>query len=146
VLLDLRDRLGVEVAGVDLHPPQDAPVPIVQADAIRDRLPAADVAICLCLGHHLSEEELAALIRNVGRSCRRLILVDLVRHPLPLVLFRVCVAPFFSEVAARDGALSIRRAFTVPELARIARAAGAPFRHSVAPFHTSQTLDISYRG
>jgi SAM-dependent methyltransferase len=144
MLAEIRDRLGVEAIGVDLHPLRGAVVPVVRADAIRDPLPAADVAFSVCLGHHLSEDELVALIGNVGRSCRRFILMDLVRHPIPLGLFRWCVAPFFSPIAAADGALSIRRAYTPSELARIAERAGVQFRHFVAPLYIRQTLDIRY--
>jgi SAM-dependent methyltransferase len=144
VLADIRDKLGVDVIGVDLRPPANALVPVVAADAVRDRLPNADIAICVCLAHHLSEGELAALIRNTGRSCRRLILVDLVRHGLPLALFRVFVAPFFSPVAVADGMASVRRAYTSAEFARVARGTGVQFRHTVAFGYTSQTLDITY--
>ena len=144
VLAQIRDRLGVEVIGADLRPPADAFVPVVAMDAVRERLPEADVAISICLAHHLSERELAALICNAGQSCRRLILIDLVRHWLPLLLFRAFVAPFFSAVAVADGMASVRRAYTPAELARIARATGVRFRHTVAPGYVSQTLDITY--
>lgn len=144
VAVDVRCRLGVDLVGVDIRPPANAPVPMIQADAVRDGLPRADVAYCLCLAHHLADDELAALIRNVGRSCRRLILIDLVRHRLPLALFRTFVAPFFSPVAIVDGMASIRRAYTPAELRDIVASTGARFRHSVAPFHTVQTIDISF--
>jgi len=144
VLAEIRDRLGVEVIGADLRPPADALVPVVAADAIRDRLPDADVAISVCVAHHLSETELSAFVRNTGRSCRRLILIDLVRHWIPLALFRVFVAPFFSPLAVVDGLASVRRAYTPAELARVARQTGVRFRHTVAFGYTSQTLDITY--
>jgi SAM-dependent methyltransferase len=144
VLAEVRERLGVNVVGIDLRPPADVGAEIIEADAVRDPLPRADVAYSLCLAHHLSEEELRAVILNVGRSCRRLLLVDLVRHWLPLRLFRTFVAPFFSPVAVADGKLSVRRAYTADELKRIVASTGVRFRHSVAPFHTSQTVDIEY--
>jgi SAM-dependent methyltransferase len=150
VLRDIGRRLGVEVVGVDLHPPPmpSPEVPIVRADAVRDPLPPADVAFSMYLGHHLGEEELTELIRNVGRSCRRFILLDLVRHPLPLALFRLFVAPFVSRIVMADGQVSIRRSYTTSELSTIAREAlagsGARFRHSVAPLFMRQVLDISY--
>ncbi len=144
VLDDVRRRLLVDVVGVDLHPPDHSPVPIVRADAVRDCLPKADVAYSICVAHHLAEGEVAALICNVGRSCRRFILVDLVRHWLPLTLFRTFVAPFLSRVAGADGIVSVRRAFTPGEFSEIARSTGVRFRHSVAPFYARQTLDITY--
>lgn len=144
VLAELRDGLDVEVVGVDLRPLRSAPVPIVRADAVRDPLPRADVAYSLCMAHHLSAPEVAALICNVGRTCRRFLLVDLVRHPLPMALFRVFITPFFSALAVQDGMASIRRAYTPEELAAIARATGVRFEHSVSPIYASQTLDIGY--
>jgi 2-polyprenyl-3-methyl-5-hydroxy-6-metoxy-1,4-benzoquinol methylase len=144
MLLDIQNQLGVEVIGADLRPPAESPIPIVAVDAVRERLPEADIAICVCMAHHLSEAELIQLIGNAGRSCRRFIIIDLVRHWLPLTLFRVFVAPFFSRVAVVDGIQSVRRAYTPSELARIASRAGVRFRHSVAPFYTRQTLDITY--
>jgi SAM-dependent methyltransferase len=150
VLRDLRHRLGVEVVGVDLRAPLAAEgnLTIIRADAIRDALPEADLAFSMNVGHHLSESDLVALIRNVGRSCRRFILLDLVRHPLPLVLFRVFVSPLVSRIAAYDGQVSIRRSYTPAELRHIAAEAisgsTAHFRHSVSPFYIRQTVDICY--
>jgi hypothetical protein len=100
------------------------------------------------LGHHLRERDLPHLIRNVGRFCRRFILLDLVRHPLPLALFRLFIAPLVCPIDAEDGQRSIRRSFTSVELRRMTSAALAgtagSFRLSVAPLHARQVLDISY--
>lgn len=150
ILLEVHHRLGAEVIGVDLRPPEPnhPGVPILRADAVRAPLPPSDVAISLCLAHHLTEHEVIALIRNVGRSCRRFILLDLVRHPLPLTLFRLLLAPFLYPVNAYDGGVSIRRSYTPQELNRLVRTAlagsGARYRHSVAPFYARQVVDISY--
>ena len=150
VLQVLRRKLGVDVVGVDLNAPCRAqtPFPIVRGDAVRDPLPPADLAFSMYLGHHLSEFDLIALIRNVGKFCRRFILLDLVRHPLPLALFHIFVAPLVSPIVVADGRVSIRRAYTPSELKRVASEAlagsGASFRHSVAPFYVRQVLDISY--
>jgi SAM-dependent methyltransferase len=150
VLRILRHKLGVDVVGVDLNPPVtlEASFQIVRADAVRDPLPRADLAVSMYLGHHLSESDLIALIRNVGKFCRRFILLDLVRHRLPLALFRLFVAPLVSPIVVADGRVSIRRAYTPTELKRIAAKAlagsGGLFRHSVAPLYVRQVLDISY--
>ena len=150
VLREIQSRLGVDVVGIDLNPSPvaDAPFPILRGDAIRDPLPAADLAFSMYVGHHLSRSDVTALIRNVGRFCRRFILLDLVRHPLPLALFQLFVAPLVCPIVVADGGLSIRRSYTPRELARIAQEAlagsGAQFRHSVAPFYLRQVLDISY--
>jgi hypothetical protein len=90
------------------------------------------------------------MIRNVGRCCRRFILLDLVRHPIPLLLFRLFVAPLVCGIGAEDGRRSIRRSYTPVEMREIARSALAgsagTFRLSVAPFYIRQVVDISYGG
>jgi len=150
VLENVRRKLGVEAVGVDLKLRHSirTDLPIIQADAVRDSLPSADVAFSMHVGHHLSEEDLVNLIRNVGRFCRRFIILDLVRHPLPLSLFRFFVAPFVCPIVAQDGQQSIRRSYTPAELRRITAAALAgsgSFRHSVAPMYARQVIDIVYR-
>ena len=142
--------LSVEVIGVDLKPPASKGfgVPILRANAVRDQLPNADVAFSMHLGHHLSEIDLIGLIHNVGRFCRRFILLDLVRHPAPLALFRLFVAPFVCRIVVVDGARSIRRSYTTAELRRLTNIAlagsGSVFRQSVTPFYTHQIIDIAY--
>src|ERR1700722_7383148 len=144
--------LGIRGIGLDITTPAQGhsltSQPIIQADAVRDPLPVADVAFSLHTAHHLSDSELIQMIRNVGRSCRRFILLDLVRSPLPLALFKIFVAPFVSRIAASDGQTSVRRAYTPAELKRLVSEAladtGASFRHSVSPFSLRQIVDISY--
>jgi SAM-dependent methyltransferase len=148
MLRDIRRRLNVDVIGVDLRVPQTASVPIVRADAVRDALPECDVAVAVCLVHHLCDEDFIELIRNVGRSAGRFVVLDLVRHPLPLVLFRTFVTPFICRINALDGMQSIRRSFTGPEMRALVREAvrgtRATVRHSVAPFYVQQMVDISF--
>jgi 2-polyprenyl-3-methyl-5-hydroxy-6-metoxy-1,4-benzoquinol methylase len=146
MLTDIQARLGVDVIGADLKPPADSPVTIVRADVTRDPLPEADVAISICLVHHLTDEQVVALIRNVGRSCRRFIILDLVRSRIPLTLFRIAAPLVLPPVNVSDGALSIRRAFTPVEFrALVGRALGdRPFRHTVAPLSIRQMADITF--
>ena len=148
LLAEIRVRLGVEAVGIDLRPPAGARVPVIQADAVRDALPACDVAITACTAHHLSEDELIALIRNVGRSARRFILLDLVRHPLPLVLFRAFLGSMLPAISVWDGCLSIRRSWTPAELRVLVGMAlegtTASFRHRVAMLYTRQIVEIDF--
>jgi SAM-dependent methyltransferase len=146
MLREIHGALGLEVIGVDLHPPESEPgIPILRGDVIRDPLPEADLAVSVCVAHHLSEAEVAAMIRNIGRSCRSLLLLDLVRHPLPLLLYRTFVAPFVHPINAKDGAVSVQRAFTPAELGQIVRTiTGSPFRHTVAPLYIRQIIEIDY--
>jgi SAM-dependent methyltransferase len=153
LLLEIRKHFDVDVIGFDLRPPPPrSPVPILSGDAVNDALPKADVAICVMVAHHLSEAELAKLIRNVSRSCQRFVILDLVRNPAPLALFRTFVAPFLDRVNALDGATSIRRAYTAKEMRGIVAAAlvdagkrpVTSFRHTVSPFWIRQVVDISW--
>jgi SAM-dependent methyltransferase len=150
LLEEIRKKLGVEVVGFDLRPvPAGSSVPILTGDAAADPLPEADVAISVCLAHHLSEEDLVRMIRNVSRSCRRLILLDLVRHWMPLMLFRVFLSPFLHPINASDGMTSIKRSYTPAELRRMVDEAvggtNASVAHTVAPFYIRQVIEISWR-
>jgi 2-polyprenyl-3-methyl-5-hydroxy-6-metoxy-1,4-benzoquinol methylase len=144
----LQRRLRVEVIGIDKKPPEAASVPIIAADAVTERLPEADIAVCSLTAHHLTPEEIIALIRNVSRSCRRLIIQDLIRHPLPLVLFTIFLCPMIGREAAVDGRQSIRRAYTPEEFAEMVRTAiagtNATFTTDVSPFLSRQIIDIRF--
>ena len=149
LLAVIRRELDVDVVGFDLRrAPASVPVRILTGNALVDPLPQADVALAVCLVHHLGEEQIVALVRNVSRSCKRLIVLDLVRHRLPLALFRVFAPPLLHRVNVADGLTSIRRAYTPEELARIVGRAlhGTRARvvQSVAPGYTRQVLDIRW--
>ena len=151
LLETIRKETGADVVGVDLSPPRKGTTafPILKRDAVRDTLPQADVAICVCLVHHLCDEEFVELVRNVGRSCGRFVILDLVRHRLPLVLFSAFAPLCLPKINVLDGRQSIRRAYTPEEFhALVARAlagTGGRFRHTVAPFRIRQMADIRYR-
>ncbi len=144
----LQRRLKVEVIGVDKKPPETANVKIIAADAVTERLPDTDIAVCALTAHHLTPEQNIALIRNVGGSCRRFIIQDLIRHPMPLVLFTIFLCPLIGREAAVDGRQSIRRAFTPGEFAEMVRTAiggtNATFTTDVSPFLSRQIIDICF--
>ena len=148
VLRQVQRALGVEVIGVDVAPPPASSIRILQIDAVRDSLPEADVAFSMHVAHHLSEADFVAMIRNVGRSCRRFIVVDLVRDRVPLSLFRLFVVPFVSPITAADGQLSVRKAYSGAEMnnlvARALQGSNATYRHSVAFLSIRQVVDISW--
>jgi hypothetical protein len=102
--------------------------------------------VSLMVAHHLSGDELAALIRNVGRSCRRFVILDLVRSRMPIVLFRAFVAPWINPINAADGVRSIERAYTVAEMRTLVAGTGVRFRHYAAPLGIRQIVDIRYGG
>lgn len=150
-LKQIRDSVGAEVTGIDLRPPEKNihGIPILQRDATCDELPSADVAISMLTLHHLTDEQVVSMIRNTGRSCRRLICLDLVRHPLPFALFSTFIGPLIHKTAADDGRQSIRRAFKPGELSSLVRDAigGTParFEHEVSPYFAKQIIDIEFQ-
>ncbi len=152
LLMKIQAELGCDVIGFDLRPaPGHTRVPILAGDAVTDPLPRADVAISVVMAHHLTPCQVRELIVNTGRACNRLILLDLVRHPLPLLLFRTFVAPLLSPINAADGLTSVERAFTPMEMREIAERAVSQLdrpvvtmRHSVAPLWIRQIVDITW--
>lgn len=144
----LRTRLDVEVVGIDPRPCAPSDIPVIAADAVSELLPPADVAVCTMLSHHLTPEQNIALIRNVARSARRFLILDLIRHPLPLALFTAFVSPLVGYEAGADGKQSIRRAFTPDEFAAMTRDAiagtGATFTLDVPLFRSRQVVDIRF--
>lgn len=147
LLAYLRDRMGVEVIGVDPNPGHTADVPVIQMDAVTGLLPQADVAVSSLVAHHLTPEQNIELIRNVRRSCGRFVILDLIRHPMPLALFTIFICPLIGKEAAVDGRQSIRRAYTPAEFAHLVREALGPaakFSIDVPPLLSRQVIDIRY--
>ena len=150
LLEKVRRRMGAEVLGVDLRPPEGGvgDIPIMQLDAVREALPRADVAVSVCLVHHLRDEEFVEMIRNVGRTCRRFVILDLVRHRVPLALFTAFAPLCLPRVNVLDGRQSVRRAYTPEEfralIAQAVATTGGSFRHTVAPLWIRQMADIRY--
>ena len=150
LLEKVRRQMGAEVLGVDLRPPEGGlrEFPILELDAVREALPRADVAVSVCLVHHLRDDEFIEMIRNVGRACQRFVILDLVRHRVPLALFTAFAPLCLPRVNVLDGRQSIRRAYTPEEfrtlIARALSGTGGSFRHSVAPLWIRQTADIRY--
>jgi SAM-dependent methyltransferase len=146
----LRERLNVEVVGVDPMPGPPTDIPIVSADATAQPLPEADVAVSLLVSHHLTPEQNIAMIRNVSHSCRRFIILDLIRHPLPFWLFTFFYCPLIGPISRADGRQSIRRAFTPAEFTELARTAlegtRGSFSIDVSLWLSRQVIDIRFRG
>jgi SAM-dependent methyltransferase len=146
----IREALKVDVVGIELRPPSHNrfDVPIVRADAARDHLPEADVAVSLLVFHHLAETEIVEVIRNAARSVHRLIVLDLVRHWLPLALFTTFLSPVLMHAVAADGRQSIRRAYTLPEMRAIVEHAlagsGASVVYHTTPLRSRQMIDITW--
>jgi SAM-dependent methyltransferase len=105
-----------------------APSPKLVADAFR--LPFArhsfDLVTCSLLLHHFPEEAIVSLLEEMRRVSRRAVIaIDLERHWLAS-RFIPWTQPIFgwSGVTVIDGPMSVRAAFTAPELESLARQAG----------------------
>lgn len=118
-----------------------AEIKAVRANAFH--LPFADksfdYAICSLFIHHFTDENVAAIVREMNRVARRRIFViDLHRHRAAYFLYQVfCRAFRISRLVREDGSLSVLRSFTPDELKNIGEQAGlkkvsvkriAPFR------------------
>jgi hypothetical protein len=133
-----RAKVRVTVEAVDRHPGIVAlaqaaslgypEIRVQRADATA--LPYADgavhVALASLLLHHLEGEAPVRLLRELDRVASRAAVVnDLRRGRLPLLgtwlALRLCSR---DPVIHHDGPLSVRRAFTPPELLSLAREAG----------------------
>lgn len=104
-----------------------AAVRLFQADALRDILPDGYDVVCASLFlHHLADDEAVAVLERMKRSTERVVVVDdLLRsragYALAWAGTRLLTR---SRVVHTDGPLSVRAAFTVPEVHRLAGAAG----------------------
>jgi SAM-dependent methyltransferase len=103
-------------------------ISFVRADALAPPLASAGfdlVILATCL-HHLQPGEAVSLLRIANELSRgTVVAADLVRSPLASGAFEVLARLFrFRPVSIHDGAISVRRSYTPPELATLARKAG----------------------
>ncbi|MBK8248327.1 MAG: methyltransferase domain-containing protein [Gemmatimonadetes bacterium] len=87
---------------------------------------AVDVTICALLLHHFDEDAARQLLREAVRVSRiGVVVADLQRTRLAEIGLWLASFPLgFHPVSRHDGMLSVRRAFTVPELAALLDRAG----------------------
>lgn len=84
-----------------------------------------DYVFCTLFLHHLSGSEAIDLIREMRRVTRKkLIVVDLERSAASYVAFRTLGTFFLQRFTLDDGSLSIKRAFSQPEIEELARGSG----------------------
>jgi SAM-dependent methyltransferase len=104
-----------------------ARVRLFQADALRDILPDGYDVVCASLFlHHLADDEAVALLARMKRSTERVVVVDdLLRSQAGYALAWAGTRLLTrSRVVHADGPVSVRAAFTAPEVRRLADAAG----------------------
>lgn len=99
-----------------------------------------DYVTSALFAHHLTETEIVELLRTSSRLARRGIVInDLVRSRQAWVMTWLMTWPF-DPILHHDGPLSVRRALTPDELARLAAAAGLPWLTVTRHFGERMTL------
>jgi ubiquinone/menaquinone biosynthesis C-methylase UbiE len=100
----------------------------VVADALNLPFPdsAFDLISCSLFVHHLSPDQVTTFARESLRVCRDAVLVhDLVRSPLHLAFAYAGTPLYRSRLTRNDAPASVRQAYTIDEVERLLRAAGA---------------------
>src|SRR5262245_38649962 len=130
----------VRIVALDVHPTilryaaravDGTPeVHVVAGDALEAPIRAGsiDVAICSLVLHHLSEEAVVGLLRQLADLARLGFVVSDFRRGR-LAWATVWLLPrerCRSRMTRHDGPLSVRRAYTPEELARLSQRAGLP--------------------
>ena len=110
------------------HLPRNGNARKVAADAVS--IPFADsvfdLVSCTLFLHHLAPEEVVKFARESLRVSRMAVLVnDLVRHPLHLALAYAGVPIYRSRITRNDAPASVKQAYTIEEMSRFFRGAGA---------------------
>jgi ubiquinone/menaquinone biosynthesis C-methylase UbiE len=118
--------LGYAARAVDGTPE----VRLIAGDALEApiRPGSVDVAICSLVFHHLPEDAVVALFRRLAELVRLgFVVSDFRRGWLAwAAVWLVTRAVSGNRMTRHDGPLSVRRAYTPPELARLAHRAGLP--------------------
>jgi 2-polyprenyl-3-methyl-5-hydroxy-6-metoxy-1,4-benzoquinol methylase len=103
-----------------------------------------DVVISSLFLHHFSPADLVQLLPQWLRLAQhRVIMSDIVRHPIPY-WFMKATSPVFarSPMTRHDAAISLRRAYTAAELHKIVDHAGIGVAHIIPHFPYRMTLVI----
>lgn len=133
-----KSKRNASLTGIDINPISSATtrsasrefpeIASVQGDAFQ--LPFSDgtfdYAISSLFFHHLTDEQIPIVIKEMSRVSRReIFVIDLHRDPVAYVGYKLFCAVFrISELVRQDGSLSIRKGFRAGELSRFAAKAG----------------------
>ena len=103
------------------------PVRFFTLDALSDDVPSGfDVIVSSLFLHHLAEGEAVGLLERMAGATGRLIMInDLLRGPIEYALaWAGCRLLSRSKVVRHDGPVSVRAAFTMGEMRKLASRAG----------------------
>lgn len=132
VVMAARDRLPLRVTAIDPDPravaytrtramPPNVEVLEANADDFAAEGRRFDLVVSNHVLHHLPAAEIPRFLGATSSLAVRLVLhADLRRNALALPAFSLLAAPFRRSFVREDGLRSIRRAFTPPELRRLA--------------------------
>jgi SAM-dependent methyltransferase len=103
-------------------------LPAVCGDALA--LPFADDSFdavgCSLFAHHLEPDQVRAFAREALRVARHAVLInDLIRSPLHLALIYAGIPLYRSRLTRHDAPASVKRAYTLEEMGKMLREAGA---------------------
>lgn len=118
---------GVELDATAARAIKKEAGPAVQSDALRMPFETAgfDYSYCTLFLHHLDDEPACRLLKEMARVTRRtFFVVDLNRSALAYYSFKIFGWPLLQRFTLEDGALSILRSRTEPELRELAQKAG----------------------
>lgn len=120
--VELNERSAKVIAGSE-----SSEINSVRADAFK--LPFADstvdYVICSLFTHHFRDPQVIEVLREMSRvATRRILVIDLHRHPIAYYFYRTIARLFlYNRLVREDGALSILRSFTPEELEALAQQA-----------------------
>jgi ubiquinone/menaquinone biosynthesis C-methylase UbiE len=117
-------------------------VPRIRGDVrrfpFRDR--SVDFVVTTHFFHHLSDDQIVAVLREFDRVARRGIIVnDLIRNRRALLWIKLFTL-WANRYVKADGPQSVRKAFTLPEIEALARRAGLPWLRAQKHFGHRFTL------
>ena len=125
------DLVGLELnarSAQAIHDRDEENILAIRGDALQ--LPFPDNTFHYCISslftHHLSDHEVVAVLREMGRvASRKIFVIDLHRHPMAYLLYTtVGRLLLHNRLLRHDGALSILRSFTPDEFVELAQKAG----------------------
>ncbi len=137
-----RRRQKLRCTGLDAHPDiiriasanaaKHLPgAEFICADALSASLPACDFALSTLFLHHLRQQEAVVLLQKMCASARYAVIIDDLLRSVPGYVLALAGTRLLSRssIVHSDGPLSVRNAFTLPEVRRLLHDAGIEHYH-----------------